>query len=140
MEGPDSTQHLECRGKLQADSCRAHPLHLERANEAQSQLPRLHLEQEVLCRQPDLLTQLIGQGWSPIGLPLRALGGPQECSADLHPHPPAPAYVGLYRGHCRLVLRQWGLVERFSPGTHGAGRYVVPFVSGNGGPPKSLSK
>lgn len=105
--------HLKCRGKFQADGCRVHHLHyLKRTNEAWSQLPRLHPKWEVLRGHPDLLAWLIGRGWSPvpIGLPLRTLGGPQECSADLPPHPPTPTYIGLYQGHCHLVLRDKELV------------------------------
>lgn len=41
----------------------------------------------------------------PIGLPLRALGCPQECSADPLPLIPTPAYVGLHRGQRHLVLQ-----------------------------------
>lgn len=102
-------------------------------SEARFQVPRFHLEWESLCGQPDLLTWLIGRSWSPapIGLTLRALGGPQECGVNLPPHPPALAYVGRYPGHCHLVLQeleQQGLVGGLSLGTHGAGRYVVPGV------------
>lgn len=37
-------------------------------------------------------------------------------------------------------IGQWGLVGGLSPGTYRAGCYVVPGVSGNGGPPKPVPK
>lgn len=88
----------------------------ERTHKPGSQLPRLHPERKVPCRQPNLLTRSVTgcRGPTAIGISLVSVGRAQESSTGPHPGAPTSLDERLDRrdtGLSLLLREQWRLIS-----------------------------